>query len=216
MSRSVVLKGTVRCERCRMAPRWCVCAGQRSLSLPVAVDIIQHSMEVHKPSSTGGLLQRVVEGARVHIHRDREPLEPTRIKRPGFDTWILHPLGEPMPLVADPSRIQLVLLDGSWTQAKMMVRSSEPLGRKVSLRMQGQSRYWLRTQNGEGKFSTAEALLFVLDALGLTAEAEKLRIQFELHVYAGLLARGKPLLAEDFLKTSPLGSAMPELVTALR
>src|SRR5690606_39123931 len=111
----------------------------------------------------------------------------------------LHPLGEAPPPGPPPANLQVLLIDGSWRQALDMMREVEPWGRRVSLPMTGSSRYWLRAQQGTGMFSTIEALLFLLAALGLRETHEALRRQFELHVYAGLCARGKKAEAAAFL-----------------
>ena len=135
--------------------------------------------------------------------------------RPGRELWILHPLGEPLPVTAVPENLQVLLLDGSWRQAQDMLRVVEPWGRRVSLPMTGASRYWLRAQQGAGQFSTVEALLFLLAALGLKEAHTQLRLQFELHVYAGLRARGHKSAAADFLVNSPVREAFPELLAQL-
>jgi DTW domain-containing protein YfiP len=82
--------------------------------------------------------------------------------------------------------------------------------------MQGKSRYWLRAQSGTGRFSTAEALLFLLGALGLAEAQAQLRVQFELHVFASLCARGHKQLADDYLVDSPLRAVLPEMLAKLR
>jgi hypothetical protein len=64
-------------------------------------------------------------------------------------------------------------------------------------------------------FSTIEALLFLLAALDLRETHEALRRQFELHVYAGLCARGKKAEAAAFLAESPVPAAFPELLAQL-
>jgi hypothetical protein len=81
--------------------------------------------------------------------------------------------------------------------------------------MTGTSRYLLRAQQGPGQFSTAEALLFVLAALGLKKEHDELSVQLELHVYAGLRTRGQSVMAADFLATSPLRTALPEVIARM-
>jgi DTW domain-containing protein YfiP len=182
---------------------------------PVKVDVLMHHMEVWRPSSTGHLVERVVAKAHRHVYRRERPLEPETILDPDRALWILHPLGESMPPGAAPAGLQVLLLDGTWRQAGDMLRRVEPWGRKVSLPMAGESRYWLRTQSGEGKFSTIEALLFLLAALGLDREHAQLRLQFELHVFAGLCARGQKLLAAEYLAHSPVREGLPELVAKL-
>jgi DTW domain-containing protein YfiP len=96
-----------------------------------------------------------------------------------------------------------------------MLQAVESWGQRISLPMTGPSRYWLRGQQGQGMFSTIEALLFLFAALGLSQAETDLRLQFELHVYAGLRARGAKAAAEKFLDGSPIREAFPELLHQL-
>jgi len=216
MARSVVLKKTPRCPGCQLAPRWCICDGLREVASPLRVDVLQHYMESYRPSSTGQLLQRALPGSGLHVFRAERPVALADIVQPGRELWILHPNGEPLPANADPAALQVLLLDGSWVQAAEMARFTAPWGRRVRLSMEGRSRYWLRAQSGPGRFSTAEALLFLLGALGLAGAQAQLRVQFELHVYATLCARGQKKLAADYLVDSPLRAALPEMLEKLR
>ena len=97
----------------------------------------------------------------------------------------------------------------------MMAKEINSWGRIVNLPMNGASRYWLRDQQDGGRFSTAEALVFLLKELGLRQAAEDLRLQLELHVYANLRARGKKDAAALFLTESTLNHAFPELLVQL-
>jgi len=215
MARSVVLKGAPRCHRCQLPPRWCVCAGLRTVDCALQVDVLMHHMEAHRPSSTGHLIKRVMPQSGQHQYRIDRPLTAAEVVRPDRELWILHPLGEPLPASVAPEKVQVLLLDGSWKQALEMQRSVLSWGRPVSLPMTGESRYWLRAQQGEQQFSTVEALLFLLAALGLAEAEARLREQFELHVYAGLCARGKKAAAAEFLANSPAKVAFPELIAKL-
>ncbi len=131
---------------------------------------------------------------------------------PGRALWILHPRGEPLPTGVPPAEVQVLLLDGSWREAARMSLVTASWGRLVRLPMTGPSRYGLREHQQEGKYSTMEALLFLLTAFGLSTEASQLQLQFELHVYAGLRARGAKAAAEEFLVTSPIREAFPDLL----
>ncbi len=212
MARSVVLKGTPRCERCQLAPRWCICPELATLTSPLRVDVLMHHMESYRPSSTGHVIKRIIPDSGLHLFRPETPFNPETIAVRGRELWILHPNGEPMPPAPDPTALQILLLDANWVQSNFMLRSVEKQGRKISLPMQGESRYWLRTQKGDGHFSTIEALLFLFAALGLKNEHAALRLQFELHVYAGLCSRGHKLDAESYLASSPVRAAFPELI----
>jgi hypothetical protein len=179
------------------------------------VDVLIHHREFWRPTSTGRLINRVIPASRGHVFRHDLPLNRAAIMQPDRTLWILHPLGEPLPAGAPPEDLQVLLLDGSWREAARMMHGVERWGRLVSLPMAGPSRYLLRDQQGEGKYSTVEALLFMLAALGLAREQAQLRLQFELHVYAGLRARGEKSAAEKFLAESPVREAFPQLLERL-
>jgi len=215
MARSVVLNSSPRCPHCQLPPRWCICEGIYPVDCPVKVDVLMHHMEQWRPSSTGHLLKRVVPTADIHLYRRERGLERAAIVQPGKTLWVLHPLGEPLPANETPENLQVLLLDGTWRQAGDMMRAVEGWGRRVSLPMTGESRYWLRSQAGAGKFCTAEALIFLLAALGLEKAHADLRLQFELHVYAGLCSRGAKALAAEYLADSPVRAALPALLDNL-
>ena len=206
MSRSVVLQGCSRCPGCELPPRWCICSVQRQEACPVLVDILQHDHEARRPTSTGNLIPRVVGGARVHSFRHERPLVRAEILRPeACELWILHPAGEALPTNPPPlETLQILLLDARWGQAGGMLDQVQDWGRPVRLPMTGPSRFALRAQNGEDRFSTFEALLFLLAALGQTDLAARLRLQFELHVYGGLTSRGRKHEAAAYLGDSPI------------
>lgn len=186
------------------------------MALPLAVDVLIHRREFWRPTSTGRLINRVVPGSRGKVFEREAPPPRESVVLPGRELWILHPRGEELPAApARPANLQVLLLDGSWREAAAMLPVVEKWGRRVSLPMGGPSRYWLREQPGAGRYSTVEALLFLLEALGLREEAAALRLQFELHVYAGLRTRGAKGVAAEFLATSPLRAAFPDLLEKL-
>jgi DTW domain-containing protein YfiP len=215
MARSVVLETTQRCERCRCTPRWCICEGFQAVESPLQVDVLIHKREYWRPTSTGRLINRVVTGSRGHIFWQEKPPAREAVVLPGRELWILHPRGEEPPRDADPAKIQALLLDGSWSEAGSMLEVVGKWGRRISLPMTGPSRYWLRNAPGAGKYATVEALMFLYSALGLAEAEARLRLQFELHVYAGLRTRGAKALADKFLASSPLREAMPDLLARM-
>lgn len=219
MSRSVVYAGTDRCSRCLLPPRWCVCRGLTEVVCPMAVDVLMHQREQWRPTSTGKLVGRVVAGSRTHVFLKDRSLDPAELLRSDRKMWVLHPKGELLESDSELAREiavgQALLLDGSWGEAGVMYRAVEGWGRPVSIRLEGRSRYWLREQQGEGQHSTVEALLGLLAVLGMREAEARLRLNFELHVYASLRARGHKVLAAEFLSDSPIGAAMPEVLEAL-
>lgn len=153
------------------------------------------------------------EARRILYRRERR-ISVAEIQRPGRELWIIHPHGQPAPVSA-PENVQVLLLDGSWSESSAMAREVTGWGRLVSLPMAGESRYWLRAKQKGSRFSTVEALLFLLDSFRLTDAHSALRVQSELHVYASLRARGQKERAEEFLQGSPLVEALPEFLAQL-
>ena len=185
------------------------------METPLAVDVLMHHRESERPTSTGHLVHRVVAGARLHLHRQEGPPPRETVARPGRELWILHPRGEAVPTDAEPEKLQVLLIDGSWSEAARMATHVTGWGRLIRLPEAGASRNSLRRQEESGKYATVEALIFLLAALGLTAAEAELRLQFELHVYAGLRTRGARAQAEEFLAQSPIRDAFPDLLAEL-
>ncbi|MEO6004621.1 MAG: DTW domain-containing protein [Opitutus sp.] len=192
-----------------------MCVALHEVESPLQVDVLMHHRELWRPSSTGHLIHRTISGSRQHLWRRERKLSAEEIRVPGRELWILHPKGEPMPPATKPEDVQLLLIDGSWRETSAIAQEIGSWGRLVNLPMMGQSRYWLRTQADGGRFCTAEALLFAFGAFGLRDVQAHLFLQFELHVYASLRARGSKEAALDFLAESPVRSAFPELLAQL-
>ena len=210
---SAGLKG--RCPRCHLTTRWCICAGQREVRCPLAVDVLMHHREQFRPTSTGNLILLILPESRVHLWRRERRLTAAEVQLPGRELWILHPQGHPPPAGVTPEKVQVLLLDGVWSETSAMAQEVAGWGRPVRLPMTGESRYWLRAQQDQGRFSTVEALLFLLRMFGLKEAHAALQLQFELHVYASLRVRGHKERAEMFLRDSPVPAALPELLAQL-
>lgn len=183
--------------------------------MPLAVDVMMHRRERFRPSSSGLVVSRVVEDSRLWVWEREGQWKADALRRPGREVWVLHPHGEPMPSAPSPESVQVVLVDGVWSEAAVIAREALGWGRVVSLPMAGESRYWLRAQQEGGRFSTAEATIHLLRFFGFDAAGEALRRQFELHVYANLRARGLKERAEEFLRGSPAVDAFPDLLSRL-
>lgn len=198
-----------------MTPRWCICSAYVAIQTPLQLELLTHKREIFRPSSTGNLITRVFSAARRHVWYPEQPLTQAQVIVPERDVWVLHPNGLPAPVDADPAQVQVLLLDGSWSESAGMARTVSAWGRLVKLPLGGDSRFWLRAKQEGGRYSTAEALLFLLDLFGLDAQRDALRVQFELHVYANLRARGNAELAAKFLDESVIAAALPEFLAQL-
>lgn len=213
--RSVVLNATARCAACALPDRWCICAAGTIIDSALRVDLLTHKREAFRPSSSGNLIKRVFGNTVQHIWQPEQPPLRDCVIQPEREVWLLHPNGLPPPANARPETVQAILLDGSWSEAAGIARTAGAWGRLVSLPLQGPSRFWLRAKHEGGRYSTAEALLFLLESLGLVAEHAALRLQFELHVYAHLRARGNTQAAALFLADTVIARSVPDFLAEL-
>jgi DTW domain-containing protein YfiP len=71
-----------------------VCAGLAPVKSGLQVEVLMHHREQWRPSSTGKLIERIVEGTRTHIYRRETPPQREAVVQPERELWILHPLGE--------------------------------------------------------------------------------------------------------------------------
>ena len=214
--RSVVRQVSRRCPRCQIATRWCICPAHQAIACPLAIDVLTHHRERFRPSSTGTLINRILPASRHILWRRERQLTAAEVLLPGRELWILHPHGDPLPSpLPAVGAVQVLLLDGSWREASAMAQEVRGWGRLVNLPMAGTSRYWLRAQADAARFSTVETLLFLLRTFALEDAHHALRLQFELHVYASLRARGQKHAGADFLAESPIREAFRDLIAQL-
>ncbi|MFM8578012.1 MAG: tRNA-uridine aminocarboxypropyltransferase [Planctomycetaceae bacterium] len=228
MGRSVILAGAPRCPGCCLPPRWCTCGLLPPVVTRLPVQVLIHRQEHQKPTSSGRLVVRAVANAAGFVYQRQNHFFPAT----GYPTvdsgssrrlWVLHPSGDPMPLtdITDDDASTwptILLLDGTWRQAREMLPEMRSRGRCVRL-PEGSSgepsRYWLREQPGPSQLSTAESLVHLLHAFGEFDAERQLRNHFELFVYATLLARGRREMSERYLGHSPLPTEAHEAIDRL-
>lgn len=153
-----------------------------------------HVSEIGRSSNTGGLIARTLPFVQVHV-RGAEGQACSLPRLDPAHTAILFPGG----VAADSIRIderprQLVVPDGTWRQARRMVRrlvAAQGL-RCVSVRTtEACSSYsGVRKQAGLGRFATAEALATLLETWAEPLAATVLRQNFKALVRTNLRMRG--------------------------
>jgi len=117
-----------RCPGCGLIPSLCACELFPKVTVSTPIAIVQHVRERHKPTNTGRLFARMVEGIRILPCGMRDQaFDPSPIQDPSIDWRLLYPhVGA--PVLSPGRRIGLVLLDGSWPQCAHMRRRIPALG----------------------------------------------------------------------------------------
>ena len=177
-------KRKARCLGCGLHPGTCACTRFPRLRFRTPLAIVQHVRERHKPTNTGRMLARMVEGTPILPWGMREPaFDPAPLEDPSIEWRLLFPRqGAPVvdarERVAEGRRLGFVLLDGSWRQCSHISRRLPALAALPCLALPpGPRSFWtVRSQHDERGRSTLEAGAQLLELFeGPSAVAPLLR-----------------------------------------
>ncbi len=184
-----------RCPGCGLTPATCACDLLPRLRFATPVAIVQHPRERSKPTNTGRLFARIVEGTRV-LDAD-PPFDPKPLEGGSIDWRLLFPragapLLEPGMRPAAGRRLGLVVLDGSWRQCARMSRRLPGISELPFVQLpDGPPSFWtVRTQHLKQGRSTFEAALRALELLEGPDAAAPLRRAFALVTARFLYLKG--------------------------
>jgi DTW domain-containing protein len=155
-----------QCWRCRKARVQCVCGLAPRVENRTEIIVLQHKNERRHPLGSVRLLKLSLARLRVEV-AFRESI-PALALPPG--TGLLYPAVDARELTAlSPGErpAALVVLDGTWSQAKRMFRESHWLHVLPRFKLQppAPSRYRIRTEPSPRHVSTLEAVALALVAL---------------------------------------------------
>lgn len=161
----------LRCERCRRPAVVCYCTALPRLETRTKVVILQHPRERDMPIGTARMASLCLVGAELHVgvawgesqalaRALGDPSRPPILLYPGPGARDI--LREP-----PPGPVTLVVVDGTWSQAKTVVRDNPVLGAlpRYAFVTPEPSQYRIRREPDAAYVSTIEALMHVLGAL---------------------------------------------------
>jgi len=180
-----------RCRTCFLPEELCLCATIPRVQARTRLLVIRHVSEAWKASNTARWLALSVPGTEVVDYGDRERALERHLPFPE-DAWLLFPDGR-APAVDAPPPSCLVVVDGTWSQARRMVHRHPALIRlpRMALRPPQGPVERLRTPPHPEGMSTLEAAAYALQQLEGPEIAAPL---LDLHARAvtqGLRARGR-------------------------
>lgn len=180
-----------RCEHCALPPGWCICGLVSPLHTDVAISCIRHQAERAKQSNSVRIASLLLPDLQVLDYGlPGPPFALGPLLRPG--TALLFPDASGAAPRAEPADVRhLLLLDGTWTQVRRMMRRLPDLNRLPRLHVPGAEEIRrLRKVQPEGGMATAEALAEALALLDEEAAADALRTLWATFVERGLSLRG--------------------------
>jgi DTW domain-containing protein YfiP len=203
-----------RCPRCAFPPDACICAEIPLLASRARVVVIRHAAERVRTTSTVRWAALALDRCEVLDHGVRgAPLDLSRIplrgaavlfpspggpaaRRPSGPPAIGIPAGDPPAappaVLPDPAPDALVVLDGSWAQARRMLQRIPPLRSLPRLSLPVRDAARLRRPTVAGGMSTLEAIAGALELLGDVEAARGLEALHRLAVARSLRLRWAP------------------------
>jgi len=191
---------STRCTACQLPIQHCICAHAQNMAAPLHLILLRHPKEAWRSSGTGALLLRclqgmtIIEPAQWEARQQQGFSEPIAILfPPDGEECLKHP---ETASTTEPLRPQtLIIPDGSWLEARRMVRKNEFL-RNLPRVSPNMSTRWITDPLRIDKWErpcTAEAVGQYLQDLGFAQHAILLRQQLLHFVAAHRKARGLPL-----------------------
>lgn len=168
-----------------------MCAEIPEVRARTEVLILRHVKEVWKSTNTARLAAMAVRGTRLVTYgAPGTPFDEGLVSAPG--TWLLFPeAGGAEP--AEPAPSRLVVLDGSWGQARRMLQRVPALRRLPRLRLDSPApeRTRMRRPPSRDGMSTLEAIGHALERVEGADVGRPLLALYDLAVERVLATRGR-------------------------
>ena len=180
-----------RCDRCFAQTRHCFCGRIPELHPKIQITVIRHWKERFKPSNTARLAACAIPSLNlIDFGTPGAPWTDPELVTP--DTALLFPDPGAPPA---PAPKHIIVVDGSWSQARKMVNKISGLKDLPRFEIQPPETGLVRIRRPPepGMVSTLEAIAAVLDLTEGSGSGDSLRRLYQTAVDATIAARGRPL-----------------------
>ena len=168
------------CSGCSRPSVVCICSAVRRVATQTRVVILQHPRESDVAINTARLVELQLDRAERHVavKLAEVPALQARLNDPAAPPILLYPGPDSVDLALAPpvGPVTLVVLDGTWWQAKKLFQQNPELAKlpRYSLSPSAPSRYRIRREPALHCISTIEAIgeaLALLEPGGFDREA---------------------------------------------
>ncbi|MFP2907447.1 tRNA-uridine aminocarboxypropyltransferase [Pyxidicoccus sp. 3LFB2] len=181
-----------RCPRCFLPTALCLCAEVPSVSTRTELLVIRHHKETLKSTNTARMAALALPRCRIVSYGSPgQPFDASVLEAP--DTWLLFPDTQQTPVQDAPRPARLIVLDGSWGQARRMVQRVPALRRLPGLKLPPplkDTRRLRRPPHPDG-MSTLEAIAGALAYLEGEDVAAPLYALHEVMIDRVMMSRGR-------------------------
>jgi DTW domain-containing protein YfiP len=190
-----------RCDKCRMIDSHCICNHLIAQNNVTHVSILMHYRENVTTTNTGRIAHYLLNNSDVHIRGlAQKPLQEKDVLKSGCTPLFLFPSDQAVLLTADflaslGGKIQLIVPDGSWRQAKRVGKRESFLKDVTHVKLPDTTSgiFYLRKKVMDEGVSTIEAIARALGIIESKILQKNLEDVFRIMVEKTLETRGKKL-----------------------
>lgn len=178
-----------RCPRCRLRLESCLCDQVQAVQPGVEIVVVRHALESLKSTNTARLAALALPSLRIVEYGAKDqPLDGWALVHEA--TCLLYP--GPVQVPPSPAPTRLIVLDGSWSQARGMLTRVKAFHALPKLSVAAPQVAPLRARHAPraDQLTTIEAIAGALDALSLEG-GEALRTLATLFAHRVLETRGR-------------------------
>ena len=176
-----------RCPNCNLRLNLCYCGTVTPIAIKTKLSVVMHVGDRERVSNTVRLLSLIVPSTEIFLVGKKDdvfkglpppdPEKPRYLLYPDYSAKVL----DENFCNAHPQGVELVIADGTWTQAKRLSHRNSSLMYlpRVKVATAGPSAYRLRRGSRPEGLCTIEAVAYALGVLENQAVEEKLLTHFD-------------------------------------
>ena len=169
--RNRLFGGREICERCRRPSEGCYCAHITPVDTRTRLVLLQHPRERYVAIGTAHMASLCLTNSELHIGTDWSRSQPLAraLSNPERPPVLLYPGEGSIDITKSPppGPVTLVVVDGTWSQTKKVVRTNPVLAAlpRYAFVPPQPSEYRIRKEPDDASVATIEALVHALTAL---------------------------------------------------
>lgn len=182
-------KNTDQCLVCGLVKGHCLCSYSIHIQSDVEFWLLTHENEMTRTNNTGRLIERAIETTRVFQWSRTQPPQEMIDLISDYNVYLIFSAEREDPkrvktYQASKKKTAFLILDGTWKEARKMLRKSDYLKTLpiLSLTPISKTSYDLRRNHDEGHICTVEVGIELLQMIGETAQSKALNEYFEYYL----------------------------------
>lgn len=161
------------CARCLLPQRLCLCSKIPCLEIETKISLIIHFNELYKNSNTGRLALHALPNSEMRIRGEKgKQLDLSDLLSDNYEPILLFPSEDAEELTSEfmlarKKKIQLIVPDGSWRQARKVNTRHPELNQlpRVKVLNPMEDTYQLRKESRENGMATLQSIAYALGVI---------------------------------------------------